>query len=465
MSSGGDSGNNESRGPVCWKCKGACRLPLLKRHNESSGSNVRTCPVCKGNGILPIRLKYTKSIGSGGEGVITSRRRRPRGWVEFGHVPAAVQALQNIQPNEEEEKTITHHALSILRKANGRDEDYDSIRTDVPAAIPKELHQHPNLPSWLPINPGEQLCNLVGRWRILQRVGSHRWTTDDLVTAYVAASTFISSQVVGQDDSTRAIRYLDLGTGNGSVLQMTTWYLLNFPYQIEAFGVEARTEAVGLARRSLSFNLGKFEVNHNTFTGMENEAANHNVEIVNGDFRDFIYSKELSQPMKRVASNRYDLITGTPPYFRVDFSGTDGNSHSITQAVINQGGMPTSMQSAPARCEFRGGIESYCQAAAAVLQPNGFFVVCENWFNNKRVWDGAKMSGLHIESVWPVIGRVGRREPLFAVYVMRKKENMKKLDGQCKDERVRHPIIVRGDDGKWTDQYADVMKEMSIPVL
>jgi tRNA1(Val) A37 N6-methylase TrmN6 len=127
--------------------------------------------------------------------------------------------------------------------------------------------------------------------------------------------------------------------------------------------------------------------------------------------------------------------------------------------------MPTSMQSAPARCEFRGGIESYCQAAAAVLQPNGFFVVCENWFNNKRVWDGAKMSGLHIESVWPVIGRVGRREPLFAVYVMRKKENMKKLDGQCKDERVRHPIIVRGDDGKWTDQYADVMKEMSIPVL
>jgi tRNA1(Val) A37 N6-methylase TrmN6 len=168
--------------------------------------------------------------------------------------------------------------------------------------------------------------------------------------------------------------------------------------------------------------------------------------------------------MQRVASERYDLITGTPPYFRVDFSGTDACS---IKAAINQGGMPTSIQSAPARCEFRGGIEAYCQAAAAMLQPDGLFVVCENWLNDKRAYEGAKMAGLHVASVWPVMGRVGKPEPLFAVYVIRKKSESYQnfADDKNEENRVRAPLIVRGGDGKWTEQYAEVMKEMSIPVV
>lgn len=457
-----------SRGPICWKCKGECNLRILKKN---ASSNQRTCPVCQGSGFLPMKSKYVQSISVDVDtpGVITSRRRRPRGWTEFGHCPAAVQASLDTDTVDSTEKTITQQALSILREANGHDDDYDSKRNDVSASISKDLRGK-DCPCWLPINSGEQLCNLVGRWRILQRVGSHRWTTDDLVTAYVAASTFISLKNIGEGDSTRTIRYLDLGTGNASVLQMTTWYLLsselrNYPYQIKAFGVEARTEAVGFARRSLSFNLGTIETNDKTYTG-SNESLKHNVEIVNGDFRDLIHSKDLSGSMQQVASERYELITGTPPYFRVDFSGTDGDACSI-KAAINQGGMPTSMQSAPARCEFRGGIEAYCQAAAAMLQPDGLFVVCENWLNDKRAYDGAKMAGLHIASVWPVMGRVGKPEPLFAVYVMRKKsETYQNLaEDQDEDDRVRAPLIVRGDDGKWTEQYAEVMKAMSIPVV
>ncbi len=474
---GWSSGSTDSkgRGPICWKCKGERELQVLKKNTPS---NVRTCPVCKGDGFLPMKSKLLQNSNAGGAGVITSRRRRPRGWREFGHVPASIQALQHYDTLTAAEKTITQHALSILHQANGNDDDYDSKRNDVPAVIPKELlQQHPNLgPPWLPINPGEQLCNLVGRWRILQRVGSHRWTTDDLVTAYVAATTFLSSSKIVQQESSsrRNIRYLDLGTGNASVLQMTLWYLLSSdqlqksPYQLKAFGVEARTEAVGLARRSLSFNLGSIEVKGKTYTGIENDDVN--VEIVNGDFRNLSSNDELSESMQKVASEQYDLITGTPPYFFVDFSGTDGNKQTISKAVINQGGMPTSMQSAPARCEFRGGIEAYCKAAAAVLQPDGVFVVCENWLNDKRAYEGAKMSGLHVDYVWPVKGRVGKPEPLFAVYVMRKKNSEANLNSadDCQDEvtRVRDPLIVRDEDGKWTAAYAEqVLGAMSIPVV
>jgi len=35
--------------------------------------------------------------------------------------------------------------------------------------------------------PDEDLCYLAGDWRILQRLRGHRWSLDDLVTAWFAA--------------------------------------------------------------------------------------------------------------------------------------------------------------------------------------------------------------------------------------------------------------------------------------
>jgi len=69
--------------------------------------------------------------------------------------------------------------------------------------------------------------------------------------------------------------------------------------------------------------------------------------------------------------------------------------------------------------------------------------------------------------VWPVMGRVGKPEPLFAVYVMRKKpESYQHIaNNHHNEEKVRAPLIVRGENGKWTEQYAEVMKAMSIPVV
>ena len=59
--------------------------------NNSIITNQRPCPVCEGRGHLPIKSKYISSQNNKA-GVITSRRRRPVGWKEYGHVPSAVRA-------------------------------------------------------------------------------------------------------------------------------------------------------------------------------------------------------------------------------------------------------------------------------------------------------------------------------------------------------------------------------------
>jgi tRNA1(Val) A37 N6-methylase TrmN6 len=231
------------------------------------------------------------------------------------------------------------------------------------------------------------------------------------------------------------------------------------------------------------------------------------VRIVRGDFRDLASLSQSTSSgtgfrddpstMESVASERYDLITGTPPYFRVDFTSSKGgvvpsggrassadddddddgdDDGVITSAVIRQGGMPTSMQSAPARCEFRGGIEAYCLAASAMLSssPPGMFVVCENWANDDRVWRGAEDAGLTIVRVHPVRGSVKKDGNLFAVYVMRKRadgEERASDDGERGREDANNdvvtmpPLVVRDADGKWTSEYANVLEDMSIPVV
>ena len=566
----------QSGGPTCWKCKGARSLSTMVSRTKvkavvpmGGGSTSTTeddstttttndpdqklrrreCPICRGFGHLPIKAKYLRSQHSTpGGGVITSRRRRPLGWKEHGHVPPAIRAMlddmdykngiidrkntmdddnySSESGSESSSELLSHRALllHLLYQANGHDDDYNTRRKDIPVVMDTIIPPPSSsssvssirnrLPSWLPINPGEQLCNLVGRWRILQCVASHRWTTDDLVTAYIAAITFTHRATLMMNDTTTAantfnddndkretkrttIRYLDLGCGNASVLQMVTWYLLSqdgTKYdQVQAVGVEARTEAVGLARRSLSFNLGRVVDGMMPLTTDDSSIhrIEHDVQVVHGDFRDLIsissskiINDEARSPMVKghtrqddtlegIAIQRYDIITGTPPYFRVGFTSSSGGDG--ISAVIEQGGMPTSKQSAPARCEFRGGIEAYCQTASALLYPqHGIFVVCENWSNNHRVWASAKDAGLIIECVYPVRGSVRKETNLFAVYVMKKKKQKHddktigvKDDEEQQDEAkiIRPPLAVRDEDGKWTAEYTKVLNAMSIPAF
>src|ERR1700757_1882620 len=66
--------------------------------------------------------------------------------------------------------------------------------------------------------PGEDLCWLAGDWRILQRVDGHRWSLDDLATAWYAARAWLL-----MNEGRPPARTLDLGCGIGTVLMFTAW--------------------------------------------------------------------------------------------------------------------------------------------------------------------------------------------------------------------------------------------------
>lgn len=453
-------------GPLCWKCSGTGSV--------TKKVSLVECKVCSGRKRLPVKSDVQKAKTT--PGMIT-RQTLPPGWEPKG--PRCV---------------------------------YGSTPAD-------------ELPSDLSLQDGEQMCVFVGNWRIIQRKGGHRWTTDDIVTGWVAGKLSRDSAPSASVQHT-----LDLGCGNGSVLLMVAW---QYP-EAQCFGMDARSEAVGLARRSIKYNVG------------DEPDGCCRVKVINQDFRTLIPKEDLlddciegvsklsmskkdshavlPEEFGLPASSKFDLVTGTPPYFQVDFevskssprvkttissakiggsedtnetnpataavSPSDGPTvgHAaapgvtVEKAIIRQSGMPTCKESAPARCEFRGGIEAYCAAAAATLAPEGVFVVCENYANHDRALQAARDTSLRVISIQRVIGKEGK-PPLFCVYTMVHAAAEDSAEGiASKDPSVhstptatsssRHiseyhyeeDLVVRDKNGAWTLQYAQLLKDMSYPV-
>ena len=493
----------EAQGPTCWKCKGSGvgKTPKKRRRGDTSNSKTSkdsharqkpekndfptptsdriSCSVCQGKGYLPPKLQEAKALQSR-PGEITRRRKCSSDWESKGPLPFVLRQsnLKERKHGTGEESGFSYNdeqAIRLLKQA-------ESTNTEILVTLPLDSQESgtnekspfldtESLPEWIP-RRGEQLCNLVGTWKILQRVASHRWTTDDLVTSYFAGR-FLSSLTGLPTSKSKGIRYLDLGCGNGSVLQMTTWQLMQQPDLdlVTCQGIEARKEAVQLARRSIAFNVGNNR-NISPENGKDHcqEYPFVDSEVHHGDFRSFF-------DQHKSFHHSFDLVTGTPPYFRVDFTVTDekgldatstdgeNNDHTkrmiVTKAVINQGGMPSCKQSAPARCEFRGGVEAYCQAASKAMHSQSVFCVCENWLNDNRVYQGAQQAGLVVVEVLPVKGRTGKPSPLFAVYAMRKTSYFR---NSIPEAIVLDVLTVRDDRGNWTEEYKTLLDAMSIPV-
>ncbi len=218
----------------------------------------------------------------------------------------------------------------------------------------------PRPPATLPANAwpraGEDLCHLSGDFRILQRLGGHRWSLDDLLTAHFAASIFGRSPR----------RFADLGCGVGSVLMMLAW---RFP-EARGVGIEAQAVSVDLARRSLLAN------------GLDGRCRVHHADL-----------RRVA-----VAAGPFALVTGTPPY--------------LPPAAARSSKDP---QRRACRLETRGGIEDYCDAAARRLEPGGRFVCCMPGEPEGRVGEAARAAGLAIEFHRAVVPRAGK-EPLFALW-------------------------------------------------
>ena len=195
-------------------------------------------------------------------------------------------------------------------------------------------------------------------FRLLQRRRGHRFSLDDLATAWEAARA-------GPD----ATSFLDLGCGVGSVLLMVAWRLP----AARIFGVEAQAVSFALARRNV-------EDNH--------LAAR--ATLVHGDLRDVT----RDWPHGRCA-----LVTGTPPYL------PEGTALASPDP-----------QRAAARLELRGGVEDYLAAAARVLTPEGRVVVCADGRTPERVVRGAAAAGLAPRRRLDVVARAGAAGPLFSVW-------------------------------------------------
>jgi tRNA1(Val) A37 N6-methylase TrmN6 len=223
-----------------------------------------------------------------------------------------------------------------------------------PGPLPRGAQGRPEL------EPGddEDLCFLTGEWRLFQKQRGHRWSLDDLVTAWVAAP---HATELG------AKQMLDLGCGLGSVLMMMAW---RFP-EADVTGIEAQADRAAMGRRSILFN-----------------GAESRCRIIDGDLR------ELQ------ATARFPLITGTPPYFPLGTGPESEKTHA-----------------GPCRFEERGGIEEYALAAARWLTDEGRFVVCTAALQRERVVQSATAAGLHVIEHVDVVPRAGK-DVLVMVDVM-----------------------------------------------
>jgi tRNA1(Val) A37 N6-methylase TrmN6 len=205
---------------------------------------------------------------------------------------------------------------------------------------------------------------ITADFRVFQRVRGHRYSIDDVLTAWVAATR-----------APAAGRILDLGSGIGSVAIMLAWKLR-----------DARLVTVEVQDVSLSLQ-------HENLARNDLDAR---VLAVRGDFR------EASTREALAAQGPYELVTGTPPYFPAEAS------------VLS-----TDAQRAYARVELRGGVEAYLETAAPLLTPGGLCVVCADAKRPHRVLGTAGALGLVPEACLEVHPREGK-PALFSVWALRR---------------------------------------------
>lgn len=255
----------------------------------------------------------------------------------------------------------------------------------------------------------EELSWLLGDWRIVQRRDGHRWSLDDLVTAWVA-------RAAGQALGAGALRLLDLGSGIGSVALMLAWC---FP-EAHVTGVEAQEVSFRMALRSALAN-----------------AAEQRVRFVHRDLREAFTGEEA------LARGSFDLVTGTPPYF-------DDPEQTRSSAV----------QKGPCRFEERGGIGDYLAAMELALAPGGRAVVCHASRHRARVLAAIRESGLALERRLEVVPKVGR-EALVDVFVLAR--GAVSAGARRDDAPAWERLVVRDGNDQWTTEFLEVRLAMGMP--
>ena len=283
----------------------------------------------------------------------------------------------------------------------------------------------PGLTASGPAADHETLDAISGRFRIFQLKDGHRFSTDDILTAWYGTSWCPAARTA-----------LDLGSGIGSVGMICAWRLPGARFVT----VEAQPESVALAKKSARYNglEDRYEIRHGDFR----EAPECGQSCVQAPAAsEQLADEAVRAPGKSVlrADEKFDLITGSPPYWPLDA----GLQSEHPQKVA-------------CRFEVRGSIADYCLAAAKHLAPGGFFACVfqiEPAAQLARVHEAAKAAGLSIVRQRPVIFREGE-PPLIGLFGMTRAEDLPDwFRGQTWTEP---PLTIRTREGKIHPEYSAV---------
>ena len=255
------------------------------------------------------------------------------------------------------------------------------------------------------ISEGETLDAISGHFRLFQLRNGHRFSTDDVLTAWYGTSWSPAARTV-----------LDLGSGIGTVGMIAAWRLPGGRF----VKVQAQEESVRLALKSAAWN-----------------GLAERYEIRLGDFRD---------PAVIQAGEQFDLVLGSPPYFPLG-TGIEGDHP----------------QKVACRFEMRGNIADYCATAARHLGHGGFFACVFPIAPDEqeaRVREGAAAAGLAIVRRRPVILREGERPLLGLFGMMRATDLPERMRAQTWSEPA---LIIRARDGSVHPEYSAVKLSFGFP--
>ncbi len=262
----------------------------------------------------------------------------------------------------------------------------------------------PGLAAGVVVEPHETLDAISGHFRLFQLRDGHRFSTDDILTAWYGTSWCPTARTA-----------IDLGSGIGTVGMICAWRLPGAKF----ITVEAQAESVALARKSARYN------------GLADR-----YEIREGDFRAAGILK---------ADETFDLVTGSPPYFPLGDGVESGHPQKLA-----------------CRFELRGTVADYCTTAAKHLAPGGFFacVFPHEPAQLARVQSGARAAGLVVVRKRPVVFREG--DPaLVALFGLMRAED---LPGWFRGQTWTEPdLVIRTRDGKIHPEYSAVKLAIGFP--
>ena len=266
-----------------------------------------------------------------------------------------------------------------------------------------EAHFHgwvrpgPRPPGGLEPDADETLDYICGYFRIFQYAGGHRFSTDDVLTAWYATQW-----------APRAALAADLGSGIGSVALVVTWRLPG----ARMVTVEAQPMSVRLARKSVRYN------------GLDDRFTIHE-----GDLREF------------TPADRFDLVTGSPPYF--------------PPGTATEAGHP---QAIPARIEVRGSVTDYAAAAARLLAPGGIFAFVFPFDQRGRAEEALAAHALILLRRRDVVFKEGE-PPRISLFTAARVADLP----PGREAWIEPPLIIRSADGSIHPEYRMVRLSFGFP--